>query len=223
MSPPSESAVALAPGLVAGVASAGAGEVPLRAPDEPLDVGARIQAVRRARRLTLSSAAEACEIGRSTLAKVEAGQMSPTIGLLQKIARGLRVEITELLKVETWPAAAGRLAVTKAGEGERHETPAHLHELLCSTLASKRMLPFRSRIKVRAGAELPPFYRHDGEELIVVLEGTVVLHSEFYAPTVLSAGDTAYLDARMGHCFVPEGDKDALVLFVIAEQTALHP
>lgn len=219
MSPPSEPAVASTPGPAGGMASAASGETPLRGADGPLDgpldVGARIQVVRRARRLTLSAAAAECGIGRSTLAKIEAGQMSPTIDLLQKVARGLRVEITELLRSESGPAAAGRLAVTKAGEGERHETPAHLHEMLCSTLASKRMLPFRSRIKARAGGELPPFNRHDGEEMIVVLEGTVVLHSEFYSPTVLGAGDTAYLDARMGHCFVPEGDKDALVLFVI--------
>lgn len=185
--------------------------------DDTLDVGARIRALRRQRKWTLAVAAERFDIGRSTLAKVESGQMSPTIGLLQKIARGFGVDIVDLLKRDRRPASVGRLTVTRAGTGEHHETPAHLHELLCSGLANKRMLPFRSRIKARKGQELPPFYRHDAEELILVLDGQVVLHSEFYAPTVLHPGDAVYLDAHMGHCFVTEGEKDATVLFVIAE------
>lgn len=197
--------------------SAPAGTVVEAGQDESLDVGRRVQAARRGQGLTLASAAAACGIGRSTLAKIEGGQMSPTIGLLQKIARGLRVEITDLLRAGGRPAAAGRIALTRAGEGEQHETPAHRHEMLCSTLARKRMLPFRSRIKARPDAALPPFYRHDSEELVVVLEGSVVLHSEFYAPMVLAPGDSIYLDARMGHCFVPQGVQDAVVLFVIAE------
>lgn len=182
-----------------------------------LDVGARIRTLRRDRKWTLEAAAKHFDIGRSTLAKIETSQMSPTIGLLQKIAHGFEIDLIDLLQMKSAPAATGRFTVTPAGMGERHETPQHFHELLCSGLANKRMLPFRSRIKAQPDGKLPPFYRHEGEELIFILDGNVVLHSEHYAPTELGPGDAAYIDAHMGHCFVTKGDEDATVLFVIAE------
>ncbi|MBN9451563.1 MAG: cupin domain-containing protein [Bosea sp.] len=182
-----------------------------------LNVGARIRALRRDRKWTLEAAAKHFDIGRSTLAKIETSQMSPTIGLLQKIAHGFEVDLIDLLQTKSAPAATGRFTITPAGMGERHETPQHFHELLCSGLANKRMLPFRSRIKAQRERKLPPFYRHEGEELIFVLEGSVILHSEHYAPTELGPGDAAYIDAHMGHCFVTKGDEEATVLFVIAE------
>lgn len=186
-------------------------------PQRTLDVGARIRALRAQRRWTLEAAAQAFGIGRSTLRKVEAGRMSPTIGLLQKVAHGFGMDIAALLQPEPRPATTGRLTVTRAGQGELHETALHVHELLCAGLANKRMLPFRSTIKAHHGDQPPPFYRHDGEELIIVLDGQVTLWSEHYAPTRLDAGDAAYLDAHMGHCFIAEGGRDATVLFVVAE------
>lgn len=111
------------------------------------------------------------------------------------------------------PGPAGDLP----GQGDHHSTPEHHHELLGAGLANKRMVPFRSRIKARKNDKLPPWYRHDAEEFIFVLEGEVVLHSEHYAPTDLRPGDSVYLDGRMGHCFVAKGDADAIVLFVLAQ------
>lgn len=190
---------------------------PVASETATLNVGGRIRSLRRERKWTLEAAAKQFDIGRSTLAKIETSQMSPTIGLLQKIAHGFDVDLIDLLQMKSAPATTGRFTVTPAGMGERHETPQHVHELLCSGLANKRMLPFCSRIKAQLDGKLPPFYRHEGEELIFVLDGNVILHSEHYAPTELGPGDAAYIDAHMGHCFVTKSDEDATVLFVIAE------
>ena len=37
---------------------------------------------------------------------------------------------------------------------------------------------------------------HGGEEFAYVLEGTVVVHTEHYAPAVLKAGESIYFDSR---------------------------
>lgn len=186
--------------------------------DTEINIGNSIRALRNKRGWSLTDAAKNLGIGRSTLAKVEAASMSPTIGLLQKIARGLEVDITALISNANPAPAAGRLTVTYSGEGEHHSTREHSHELLGSGLANKRMVPFRSRIKARKITKLPSWYRHDAEEFIFVLEGEVVLHTEHYAPTELSSGDSVYLDGRMGHCFVAKGEADAVVLFVLAQE-----
>ena len=41
--------------------------------------------------------------------------------------------------------------------------------------------------------------RHHGEEFVYVLSGEVELYTEFYEPARLRAGESFYIDSRMGH------------------------
>ncbi|PKP72737.1 MAG: hypothetical protein CVT84_17155 [Alphaproteobacteria bacterium HGW-Alphaproteobacteria-6] len=50
---------------------------------EPLDLGRRVRALRRARGWTLQTAASAAGLARSTPSTIENGQMSPTYDALQ--------------------------------------------------------------------------------------------------------------------------------------------
>lgn len=181
------------------------------------DVGASVREFRKKHGWTLTEASTRLGIGRSTLAKIESGQMSPTIGLLQKIAHGLQIQVQSLLSRKEGMPAAGRRSVTFAGTGETHETEYHVHEVLCADLSNKRMMPFHSRIKAGTETGLPNWFRHEGEEFVYVLDGRVTLYSEFYKPTELKRGDCVYLDGRMGHRLVATGSTDAEVLFVVAE------
>ena len=190
-------------------------ESPLEPAVDELDVGNQVRTLRKRRGWSLTEAADRFGIGRSSLAKIESGNMSPTIGLLQKIAVGLEVDLIALVSRVAAEPASGRLAITRAGEGEHHSTAEHAHELLAGELARKKMVPFRSRIKLRKGAK-SQWYRHDAEEFVFVLEGAIELQSEHYAPKALGAGDSAYLDGRMAHRLVALGERDAVVLFVIS-------
>ena len=52
-------------------------------------------------------------------------------------------------------------------------------------------------------------------EYIHVLEGTIVVHTEFYDPVTLKSGEAIYIDSNMGHAYVAADDCDeALVLGV---------
>ena len=56
---------------------------------------------------------------------------------------------------------------------------------------------------------------HSGEEYIYVLEGRIEIHTEFYDPIVLEAGESIYIDSNMGHAYVAaEGCDEATVLGV---------
>lgn len=189
---------------------------PRPAAPEPaeLDVGRRVRELRKRRGWSLTEAADRFGIGRSTLAKLEAGNMSPTIGLLQRIAEGLEVDLTALVSRIAAEPASGRVAITRRGQGEQHRTDAHTHEILAAELARKKMMPFRSRIRFDPDRALE-WYRHEAEEFVFVLEGQVELQSEHYAPVLLAEGDSAYVDGRMAHRLVATGGRDAVVLFVI--------
>ena len=49
---------------------------------EPLDLGSRVRDLRKARNWTLEQAAQQAGLARSTLSKIENGQMSPTYDAL---------------------------------------------------------------------------------------------------------------------------------------------
>ncbi|MET0815492.1 MAG: cupin domain-containing protein, partial [Pseudoxanthomonas sp.] len=54
-----------------------------------------------------------------------------------------------------------------------------------------------------------------GEEYIHVLEGRAEVHTEFYDPIVLEAGESVYIDSNMGHAYIAaEGCEEVLLLGV---------
>jgi len=181
---------------------------------EPLNLGERVRDLRKARNWTLEQAARQAGLARSTLSKIENGQMSPTYDALKKLAVGLEISIPQLFTPPQKDQISGRMSVTKAGEGAHHATSTYEHELLGETLTKKHMLPYRARIRARAVEEFDGWVRHDGEEFLYVLTGVIQLITEFYEPIEMRRGDSAYYDATMGHNVVSVSDEDATILWV---------
>lgn len=183
-------------------------------PVVPIDLGARVRDLRRARSWTLEQAARQAGLARSTLSKIENGQMSPTYDALKKLAAGLGLTIPQLFTAAPRAEVNGRMAVTKAGEGTGHLTATYEHELLGGALTRKRMLPYRARIRARRMEEFGGWVRHEGEEFLYVLTGTIRLLTEFYEPVDMRRGDSAYYDAAMGHNVISTSPEDATILWV---------
>lgn len=181
---------------------------------EPLDLGRRVRELRKARDWTLEQAAGKAGLARSTLSKIENGQMSPTYDALKKLAVGLGISVPQLFTPPQSGQVNGRLSVTKYGEGAAHATTTYEHELLADSLKKKQMLPYRARVRARSMDEFEGWVRHDGEEFMYVLTGVVKLYTEFYEPIEMRRGDTAYYDAAMGHNVVSVSDDDATILWV---------
>jgi transcriptional regulator with XRE-family HTH domain len=183
---------------------------------EPLRLGERIRAIRRQHRWTLEVVSRKTGLARSTLSKIENGQMSPTFEAVQKLVVGLGIDIPQLFQASAPPNSPGRRAVTRAGKGRAHPTTTYEHELLCTALTNKKMIPFKSRIRARSFEDFPDWVRHEGEEFLLVLQGRITLYTEYYEPLSLDTGDCVYYDSRMGHACVSESEEDALILWVTA-------
>ncbi len=179
-----------------------------------LDLGARVRELRRARGWTLEQAATHAGLARSTLSKIENGQMSPTYDALKKLAGGLAISVPQLFTPPSRNQVMGRMAVTKSGEGQAHPTTTYEHELLAPGLVQKTMLPYRATIRARSFDDFDGWVRHDGEEFLYVLTGIARLYTEFYEAVDLRRGDSAYYDASMGHNVVSLSEDDATVLWV---------
>lgn len=182
----------------------------------PLKLGERVRAIRRARNWTLEEAAKRAGLARSTLSKIENEQMSPTFDAVQKLARGLDIDVPQLFQPAPVDKISGRRAITRAGEGRAHPTVTYEHELLAAEISRKRMLPYKATVHARDFSEFDDWVRHQGEEFMLVLSGVVSLYTEFYEPVAMRTGDSAYYDASMGHCVVSIGEEDAVILWVTA-------
>lgn len=181
---------------------------------EPLDLGRRVRELRKARDWTLEQAAKEAGLARSTLSKIENGQMSPTYEALKKLAVGLQISVPQLFTPPSRDQVNGRMAITRSGEGQEHATATYEHELLADSLTRKKMLPYRARVRARSMEEFDGWVRHDGEEFLFVLTGVVRLYTEFYEPIEMRRGDSAYYDASMGHNVISLSDEDATILWV---------
>tara|TARA_R110002049_G_scaffold23545_10_gene83700 strand:- start:87216 stop:87839 length:624 start_codon:yes stop_codon:yes gene_type:complete len=180
----------------------------------PVDLGARVRQLRKARNWTLEQAAAQAGLARSTLSKIENGLMSPTYDALKKLAIGLEISVPQLFTPPAGEKITGRMAITKSGEGASKATSTYEHELLADSLSRKQMLPYRARIRARRMEEFDGWVRHDGEEFLFVVTGMVRLYTEFYEPVDMRRGDSAYYDATMGHNVVSLSDEDATILWV---------
>ena len=181
---------------------------------EPLNLGLRVRDLRRSLGWTLEEAASRAGLARSTLSKIENGQMSPTYDALKKLAGGLSISVPQLFTAPSKAQVMGRMAVTKASEGQPQATATYEHVLLAQGLTKKQMLPYHATIRARRFEEFDGWVRHDGEEFLYVLTGIVRLYTEYYEPVDLRRGDSAYYDAAMGHNVISLSEEDATILWV---------
>jgi transcriptional regulator with XRE-family HTH domain len=177
-------------------------------------LGERVHRLRLAKGLTLEQAGKQSGLAPSTVSKIENDQMSPTFDVLQKLAMGLGVDMDELLTSQQRSSPSGRRSITRAGQGQRHESPNYVHEFLCTELTHKPIVPSKARIRARSIRDFPDWVRHEGDDFLLVLEGSVELHTEFYEKVTLDEGDSIYYDAGMGHICISVSPEDALVLWV---------
>lgn len=177
-------------------------------PEEgPAWLGQRIKALRIQRGLKLRDIVERSGLSISTLSKIENGRLVANFEKLTQIAKALGTDAGRLLSREADARPTGRRSITRKGHSGSYATDQYVYGMLCADLARKKFLPLLTRIQQRQIEAFGPLLRHEGEEFVYVLEGEVELHTEFYAPALLHAGDSVYFDSTMGHALVsPDGD-----------------
>jgi transcriptional regulator with XRE-family HTH domain len=182
--------------------------------NEDCKLSTTLRRLRKQSALTLQQLGQRSGISVSTLSKIENGQLSPTFEKIAALAQGLDVDVGELFSPSPRPTPLGRKSVSLKGTGVVHETAQYAYEVLNTDLARKLFVPLVATIKAHSISEFPAMLRHDGEEFVYVLSGTVIINTEFYEPFTLEAGDACYFDSAMGHACVSGSKVDARVLWV---------
>ena len=86
---------------------------------EPLEIGPRVRALREAMDLSLRDLADRCGVSAPMLSQVERGETRPTLSVAAKIAAGLELTLSQLLRLDEGDGvaivrAADRLAGGRA-------------------------------------------------------------------------------------------------------------
>jgi transcriptional regulator with XRE-family HTH domain len=187
-------------------------------------LGSLIYLVRQQNGWTLRQMSDKVGIPLSTLAKVEADRLSLTYDKLQQFTSRLGLTMAEFLAQAETPLSdsprvvTARRSLTRDGNSIPIATPNYDYEYLCADLREKRMVPILTRIRAHDIAEFGELVRHQGEEFIFVLEGTIEVHLQFYTPVVLTAGQGIYIDSTMGHAYLAKDCESALVLGVCSSE-----
>src|SRR5471030_2278805 len=109
------------------------------AQDEPYDVasvGPRVRALREAMGLSLRELALRCGVSAPMLSQVERGETSPTLQVAARIAQGLELRLSQLLRLDD----GGSVTVVRAGErrGGGRNSDGHRFEILTPPLPGQR-------------------------------------------------------------------------------------
>ena len=146
-------------------------------------LGTVVRALRRQRNWTLKDMSLRTGIPFSTLSKVENDRLTLTYDKLVQLAERLDIRLSDLFAetqpVEPAPRITARRSIGLLETAMRIDTPNYELSFLCTELRKKRTVPVLTRVRARSLDEFGPLVRHSGEEWAYVLEGQVVIHTEF--------------------------------------------
>ena len=168
-------------------------------------VGARVRALREAMGLSLRDLAERSGVSAPMLSQVERGETSPTLAVAAKVAEGLELTLSQLLRLDE----ADHLVVIRAKERRRLRHAGHRVEELTPPLPGQRADVSLHSLAPGAstgGAGDPPIHEPGSRETAVVLTGAVnlVIDGESHD---LRQGDSVTFDADLAHHFTNHDDE----------------
>jgi transcriptional regulator with XRE-family HTH domain len=176
-------------------------------------VGENLARLRKRRALSLERVAALSGVSRAMLSQVEAGESTPTIALLWKIARGMDVRFADLLGEDSSVADAQLLTAREA-------------KILSSAdgaFTSRALFPFDTRrraefyeLRLRAGyAEHAEAHPEGTYENLIVHSGRLTLTIGDAAPIEMRAGDAVYFRADVPHAYANPGARETLMYLVM--------
>jgi len=182
----------------------------------PETLGARVRALREAMDLSLRDLAERCGVSAPMLSQVERGETSPTLQVAARIAAGLELRLSQLLRLDE----DGAVSIVR--REERRQGPrrvaGHSYEILSPPLPGQRAELSRHTLAPGActgGPGDPPVHEPGSREIALVQEGEIVLVCDGRRYE-LRSGDCVTFDADLPHHFENPKDTDAVLLAVVS-------
>src|SRR5437588_7285647 len=178
-------------------------------------VGLRIRALREAMDLSLRELAQRSGVSAPMLSQVERGETSPTLTVAARIAAGLELRLSQLLRLDE----DGAVTIVRAAQRQRggNARRGHRFEVLTSSAPGQRAELSRHTLApggATGAPDDPPMHEPGSREIALVQRGTLVLVYDGRCHE-LREGDCVTFDADLPHHFENQGAEPAVFVAVV--------
>src|SRR5437660_2998035 len=168
-------------------------------------VGPRVRALREAEGLSLRDLADRSGVSAPMLSQVERGETSPTLTVAARIAAGLELRLSQLLRLDE----GGSVTIVRASRRQRGGSARRGHRFEVMTAAQPGQRAELSRHALAPGGATggpgdPPMHEPGSREIALVEHGRVALVCDGKRYE-LSDGDCVTFDADLPHHFENDG------------------
>ena len=179
-------------------------------------IGPRIRALREAMGLSLRDLTERTGVSAPMLSQVERGETSPTLATAQRIASGLELSLSQLLRLDESDGVTVVRRDERQPGGARQQ--GHTYEVLTPSLPGQRAevsCHVLASGAATGGPGDPPMHEPGSRETALVTAGSVRLVCDG-VPHDLSEGDAVTFDADLAHHFENAGPAEARFIAVVS-------
>lgn len=191
-------------------------------PESTAAIGAEIRALRRARGMTQGDLSEASQVSLSHVSAIERGVVNPSLGKIERLAEALAVPAAWFFNNRTGDGRLEREYVVRAENrrslnmvyGEPPDVSGYSDWLLSSSIGGAFYMGL-SEFHPASGAEDDILCVREGEQHLVVIEGTLVLRLQ-EEEIVLRAGDSYSIPGGLPHHVFNRSDAVSRAIWVNA-------
>ena len=198
------------------------GDVSVNAPGAAALLGSRIRSLREAMDLSLREMSVRSGVSAPMLSQVERGETSPSLQIANKIAGGLELRLSQLLRLDE----TGAVTVVRASQRQRggNKRGGHSFEVLTSSQPGQRAELSRHTLApggATGAPDDPPMHEPGSRETALVERGSVVLVCDGQR-YVLEEGDCVTFDADLPHHFENPSERDTHAEFLAVVSAGLR-
>jgi transcriptional regulator with XRE-family HTH domain len=175
-----------------------------------------VKALREASGLSLRDLTARSGVSAPMLSQVERGETSPTLTVAARIAAGLELRLSQLLRLDE----SSSVTVVRASQRQRGGNARRGHRFEVMTAAQPGQRAELSRHTLAPGgatgaSDDPPMHEPGSRETALVERGAVVLVCDGQRHE-LAEGDCVTFDADLPHHFENPGEQEAALLAVVS-------
>ena len=183
---------------------------------DSVTIGARVRLLREAMGLSLRDLAERSGVSAQMLSQVERGDTSPTLSVAGRIASGLELSLSQLVRIDEGDGVAVVRRAERGAGGARSR--GHTYEVVTPPLPGQRAEVSEHQLApgaVTGGPADPPMHEPGSRETALVSAGRVRLVCAGITYD-LDEGDAVTFDADLPHHFENLETEEARFIAVVS-------
>lgn len=186
-------------------------------PDQTTKIGEKIRSLRLKREMLIEDVSKKSGLPASTIAGIEDHSISPPLGTIIVLAKAFQVPVGDIFG----DSADAPFCIVRSGDqntvsrfsSTAGKPGAYSYKSLGHQKQNRHMEPFLVTLTPADASPVEP-NRHEGEEILFVLEGQVEVRLAGHTD-ILNPGDSIYYDANLPHVVSCHGKEPAKIFSVI--------